>query len=93
LVVIIALLLFSDLLLKWSRRGMERALGKIGLTNDKKMLHGISSEYHEIGINVPHILLIEPHLISNEAENYVKVKLFFEAIKIIAALTLPTILM
>lgn len=71
---------------------MERALGKIGLTNDKKVLHRISSEYHEIGMNVPHVLLIEPHFISNEAENYVRVKLFFEAIKIGAALTLPTIL-
>lgn len=88
--VILSIMSLSSLF-NWLETKVESALTKIGITNRKmKKVYEISSQYSEMGVHLPHVLLIEPHFFSGETKKYLRIKVVFEGIKVISYLILPT---
>ena len=86
-----AILQTSIFWVRWVETKMRPTLLMMGiLSNNMETLHEIAKEYHEIGLQVPHILLVKPALISREAERWPRIRLTLEAFTIMAGFSVST---
>ncbi len=86
-----AILQISILGVKWVENKMRPTLLWMGvLSENMEKLHEISKMYHEMGLLVPHILLVKPALISREAERWPRIRLTLEALTIMAGISVST---
>ena len=86
-----SILQISILGVKWIENKMRPTLLRMGvLSENLEVLHEMSKRYHELGLVVPHILLVKPALISREAERWSRVRLTLEALTLIAGISVST---
>jgi hypothetical protein len=86
-----SILQISILGVKWIETKMRPTLLRMGvLSENMEALHETSKRYHEMGIVVPHILLVKPAVISREAERWPRIRLTLEALTLMVGISVST---